>query len=234
MNGSISENLAVVLDRIHMAARRAGRDPREITLVAATKGVDTRKIRQAVKAGLRTFGENYVQEAKEKIEKIKSKNIKWHLIGNLQKNKVKLAVELFDMIETVDSIELARLIDKRARRPMDVLIEVNIAREKTKKGVDLRGVLKLATQMAALEKVNLRGLMAIPPFHEDPEMSRPYFITLRRLAERINREHIPGVFLRDLSMGMSADFDVAIEEGATIVRIGTAIFGPRKPAKKKS
>ncbi len=229
MASSIQENLLYVMDRIRRAARRAGRDPAEITLIAATKTVDVRKIKEAISAGIRDFGENYVQEAKEKIEKIKAKvSLRWHLIGHLQKNKVKHAVELFDVIHSVDSVELARLINKRAQKPIDVLIEVNIAGEKTKTGIEPGGVLNLVREIARLENLRLRGLMAIPPLFDDPEMSRPYFITLRRIAEGINRERIPGIFLKDLSMGMSNDFDIAIEEGATMVRVGTAIFGPRK------
>lgn len=226
---SIAENLINISERVKKAARKAGRDPSEITIVAVTKTVEPKKIKEAIASGLNVFGENYVQEAAGKIEKIRDKFVRWYFIGHLQKNKVKAAVELFDMIQTVDSAELAAEINKRAStKPMDALIEVNIAREKTKGGVDIEGAVKLARNISQMKNINLRGLMTIPPFFESPEMSRPYFVTLRRLAERINKERIPGVFLRDLSMGMSNDFEIAIEEGATFVRIGTAIFGPRK------
>lgn len=234
MGVSITENVMSVMERLRRAARKAGRDPSEITLVAVTKSADIKSIREAIACDIRVFGENYVQEAKEKIGKIKDKSIKWHFIGNLQKNKAKYAVELFDCIQTVESLALATELNKKAKKPLDVLIEVNIAREKTKAGVDSEGAMKLAKAIAGLANLRLRGLMAIPPEFEDPEMSRPYFVTLRRLAEHINKEHIPGVYLRDLSMGMSKDFEVAIEEGATLIRIGTAIFGPRKEHPEKS
>ncbi|WKZ32513.1 MAG: YggS family pyridoxal phosphate-dependent enzyme [Thermodesulfobacteriota bacterium] len=231
---NISENILNIYDRIRRAARKAGRDPGEITVVAVTKMVEAKKVKEAVSAGLRVFGENYVQEAQEKISKVKDKKIKWHFIGHLQKNKAKLAVELFDMIESVDSIELAKELEKRASAPLDIMIEVNIAREKTKGGVSPDEAVKLARGVSGMANLRLKGLMAIPPFFEDAEMSRPYFAMLRRLAERINKERFPGVFLKDLSMGMSSDFEVAIEEGATIVRIGTAIFGSREAQGKKA
>jgi pyridoxal phosphate enzyme (YggS family) len=231
MPGTVSENLIAVRDRIRKAAYRAGRDPSEITLVAVTKGVEAKKVKEALSLGVTDIGENYVQEAvekKEKIGKAKAGRARWHFIGHLQKNKAKFAVELFDVIHTVDSVDLAKELDKRAQGPQDVLIEVNISREKTKSGVDGEGAVKLARAMAGMKNLRLKGIMSIPPPSETPEMSRPYFVTLRRLAERINKEKIPGVAIRELSMGMSADFEVAIEEGATMVRVGTAIFGPRE------
>jgi pyridoxal phosphate enzyme (YggS family) len=227
------ENLAHVTDRMKQAARRAGRNIDEITLIAVTKGVELKKIKEAIAAGVRVFGENYVQEAAEKIKKTKRHHLKWHFIGHLQKNKAKLALELFDMIQTVDSVGIAKELSKRAKNPIDVLIEVNLAGEKTKAGIGVKQVSGLVHEMAALKNLNVKGLIAIPPYYEDPEMSRPFFVTLRRLAERINRENIPGVYLNELSIGMSHDFDVAIEEGATMVRIGTAIFGERKAPQKK-
>lgn len=242
MGTSVTENMLSVMGRVNKAARRAGREPEEITLVVVTKSVDAKKVSEAYSGGARVFGENYVQEAREKREKLKKKPVRWHFIGHLQKNKAKFAVELFDCIQSVDSESLAAELNKRAgaseKGPLDVLIQVNIAKEKTKTGVDSKGALKLARAFPGFTNLRLRGLMAIPPFFEDPEFSRPYFVTLRRLAERINKERIPGVFLRDLSIGMSSDFEVAIEEGATMVRVGTAIFGPReevlqKPIKQK-
>ncbi|MBZ0220300.1 MAG: YggS family pyridoxal phosphate-dependent enzyme [Candidatus Methylomirabilis sp.] len=231
---NISENILNIYDRIRRAARKAGRDPGEITVVAVTKMVEPRKVKEAVSAGIRVFGENYVQEAQEKIGKVKDKKITWHFIGHLQKNKAKLAVELFDMIESVDSVELAKELDKRAAGPLDIMIEVNIAREKTKGGVSPDEAVRLAKAVSGMANLRLKGLMTIPPFFEDPEMSRPYFAMLRRLAERINKEKFPGVFIKELSMGMSNDFEVAIEEGATMVRIGTAIFGSRETQVKKA
>lgn len=237
MAATIEDNLIAVLDRVKVAARKAGRDPSEITLVAITKNVESKKVREAVSGGARVFGENYVQEAEEKIKKIKDASVKWHFTGHLQKNKAKLAVELFDVIETIDSVELATELNKRAKKTIECLIEVNIAREKTKTGVTPDGALKLAKAFSGMENLRLIGLMCIPPASEDVEGTRPYFVALRRLAERINKEQIPGVAMRELSMGMSGDFEAAVEEGATFIRVGTAIFGPRavsvvKQAKK--
>ncbi len=229
---SVAENLVDVRKRLNRAARKAGRDLSEITLVAATKGVEVRRIKEAIKEGLRVFGENYIQEAQEKINKIGNKKKKWHFIGHLQKNKARFAVDLFECIHSVDTPGLAREINKRTTHPIDILIQVNITGEKSKHGTTPEGAVEIARMMPGLKKLRLRGLMAIPPAVELPERSRPYFVTIRRLAERINRERIPGVSVRDLSMGMSNDFDIAIEEGATMVRVGTAIFGERKSADK--
>ena len=224
------------MTRIRSAARKAGREPSEITLVAVTKGVEIKGLVEAYSGGVRVFGENYVQETRDKINKLKNRQVKWHFIGHLQKNKVKLAIPMYSIIESIDSLTLAEEINKRAASlgvpAIRVMIQVNIAREKTKSGIDAKNVVKLAHAIAGLKNLKLLGLMAIPPQYDDPEMSRPYFITLRRLAERINKEAIPDIFIRDLSIGMSNDFEVAIEEGATIVRVGTAIFGPREEGPK--
>lgn len=227
MKNNIANNIQSVMERIERASRKSGRDSHEITLIAASKTTDPKQIKEAIKSGIRNFGENYVQEAASKIPHIKKNTVKWHLLGKLQKNKVNNAIKLFDSIHTIDSIELAQHLNKRLEEPMDVLVEVNLAREKSKGGVTPKGAIKLIKAMSSLEKLNIKGLMAIPPFFESAEYSRPYFITLRRLAEQINRERFLGVVLSELSMGMSGDFEVAIEEGATIVRVGTAIFGSR-------
>lgn len=229
----IRKNIAMVRERIEKAARLTGRDPKEITILAAVKSVDTKKIQEAVKAGITTFGENYVQEAVRKVKDLQGskKDIHWHFIGHLQKNKAKDAVKFFDTIESVDSIELAKELNKRAEKKLCVLIQVNLSKEKTKGGVTAHEALGLTRELAKLENISLKGLMTIPPFFENPEMSRPYFTELRRLAEKIRREAIPNVIMKELSMGMSHDFDVAIEEGATIIRIGTAIFGERQREK---
>ncbi|MBI3398474.1 MAG: YggS family pyridoxal phosphate-dependent enzyme [Deltaproteobacteria bacterium] len=229
MPSTAAENIGTVRERIERAAKHVGREPREITLLAAAKSVDVKRMREAVKAGVAVFGENYVQEAKKKIKDLQhgKRDIRWHFIGNLQKNKAKDAVSLFDMIETVDSIGLAKELNKRAKEKLDVLIQVNLAKEKTKGGVTEHEALGLAREIAKLENLSLKGLMTIPPYFEHPEMSRPYFTELRRLAEKIRRENMPNVIMKELSMGMSHDFEVAIEEGATIIRVGTAIFGER-------
>ncbi|MFQ5480142.1 MAG: YggS family pyridoxal phosphate-dependent enzyme [Thermodesulfobacteriota bacterium] len=231
---SVADNLIEVRKRLKRAARKAGRDLSEITLIAVTKNVEPRRIKEAVKEGLRVFGENYIQEAQEKIKKIGNKKKKWHFIGHLQKNKARFAVELFDCIHSIDTPALAREINRRTTRPIDVLIQVNITGEKSKYGVSPDEAIEIARIMPGLKNLNLRGLMAIPPAVESPARSRPYFVTIRRLAERINRERIPGVTVHDLSMGMSSDFDIAIEEGATMVRVGTAIFGARESLDKES
>ena len=230
MPSIIPKNIAMVRERIEKAARRAGRDPREITILAAAKSVDIRKMQEAVKAGVTTFGENYVQEAEKKIKDLQrsKKDIYWHFIGRLQKNKAKDVVKLFDTIETVDSIGLAKELNKRAEKKLCVLIQVSLAKEKTKGGVTEYEALDLTHEISKLANLSLKGLMTIPPFFENPEMSRPYFTELRRLAEKIRREAIPNVIMKELSMGMSHDFEVAIEEGATIIRVGTAIFGERE------
>jgi len=226
--GSIKDNVLAVREAIKGAARRAGRRPEEIRLVAASKTVDADRIRSAAEAGITIFGENYIQEAMRKREAI-GQPVSWHFIGRLQKNKAKYAVELFDMIHSVDSVALAEELDKRAgrvERTMDVLVEVNLAGESTKSGVEEDEIIPLIRGIKGLSQLSFRGLMTMPPFFDDPEQSRPYFIRLRRLAERIVSEE-PCQGPLELSMGMSNDFLVAIEEGATLVRVGTAIFGPR-------
>jgi pyridoxal phosphate enzyme (YggS family) len=226
----IAENLTTVMDRCASAAKRAGRDPLSIKLVVVTKTVDIERIREAVAAGALILGENRVQEAKEKIEKL-GPIASWHLIGHLQTNKAKYAVKLFYLIHSVDSLELAKEIDKQAAKigkVQDVLVEVSIAGEETKAGVALEDAVALIKGAARLKNISMKGLMTMPPFSYNPEDSRPYFKKLRKLSESIAKEHIPGVSLKELSMGMSGDFEVAIEEGATMVRVGTAIFGERK------
>jgi pyridoxal phosphate enzyme (YggS family) len=227
---SIAENLKTVMDRIASAAKRAGRAPSSVGLVVVTKTVDAEKIREATAAGASILGENRVQEAKEKIEKL-GQIAHWHLIGRLQTNKAKYAVKLFGLIHSVDNLELAKELDKQAakiNKVQDVLIEVNIAGEAAKAGVAMERTVNLIREAAKLKNISIRGLMTMPPYSENPEDSRPYFRKLRELAVRIRKEDIPGVSLQELSMGMSGDFEVAVEEGATMVRVGTAIFGERK------
>jgi len=225
----IADNLKMVTDRIASAAKRSGRDLLSVKLVVVTKTVDVDRIREAVDAGALILGENRVQEAKEKIEKL-GPIASWHLIGHLQTNKAKYAVKLFYLIHSVDSLELAKEIDKQAAKlgkVQDVLIEVSIAGEASKAGVASENAVALVKGVAKLENISIKGLMTMPPYSASPEDSRPYFKKLRELSESISRENIPGVSMNELSMGMSGDFEVAIEEGATIVRVGTAIFGER-------
>ena len=227
---SIKENLEKVRERIGRAAERAGRRPEEILLVAVSKMVPADRIREGITAGLSVLGENRVQEAKEKIQALGRGGASWHLVGHLQTNKVKDALGLFDLIQSVDRLSLAEELDRRARaagKRVDVLAQINVAAETSKSGFapdELRSALEA---LARLEGLRVRGLMAIPPEPQEPEDSRPYFKTMRTLLETARGWRIPGLDLDALSMGMSADFEIAIEEGATIVRVGTAIFGPR-------
>lgn len=227
--GSIRENILRVRESMGKAARRVGRNPEGIRLVAASKTVDIERIRAAIEGGITILGENYVQEAMKKIEAIEMP-VSWHFIGHLQKNKARHAMRLFEMIQSVDSIALADELNKRAGhvgRKIEVLVEVNLSGETSKWGVKEEDTIPLVHWINGLVNLSFRGLMTMPPFFDDPEESRPYFVRLRTLAEKIVQEEVhPGPL--ELSMGMSNDFLVAIEEGATLVRVGTAIFGPRQ------
>lgn len=231
MSSDIKKNIEVLRERIKDAANRSSRNPSDIRIVAAAKTVEPDRIKEAIACGIDTFGENYVQEAREKISNLRFEisdlMVRWHFIGALQKNKIKYAVDLFDMIETVDSLPIAEEIDKRTRKAMDVLIQVNIGEEKTKSGCKEGNLLDLVKGIAGLKNVAVKGLMTIPPFFEDPKDVRPYFRRLFELSRDVQKAGIENVSMRELSMGMSNDFEAAIEEGATLVRIGTAIFGIR-------
>jgi len=224
---TIRDNLLKVREKIERAAQKAGRDPKEIKLVAVSKTVEVDRIKEAIEAGVSILGENYVQEAQEKIEAL-GKPVSWHFIGHLQSNKAKYAVRLFDVIHSLDSIPLAEELSRRAEQPdrvIRVMIEVNLSKEATKFGTDEERVLNLARRIQNLGHLSLEGLMTMPPYFDSPEMSRPYYVALRELEDRMIKDGIP---LKELSMGMSNDFEIAIEEGATYVRVGTAIFGPRR------
>jgi len=227
--GTVADNLSAVKERIAKAATRVGRDPEGVMLVAVTKTMPVERIREAIDAGQQVFGENRVQEAQAKIEAL-GREVQWHLIGHLQRNKVRVVCDLFNLIESVDSLPLAQDLNTRAARHnivMPVLIQVNIGDETTKSGVPAAETMALVQQVAALPHVAIRGLMCVPPAVEIAEHARPYFVELRTLAEQIAHERIPMVSMSELSMGMSHDFEVAIEEGATMVRVGSAIFGAR-------
>ena len=221
------QNIHAVIER---AAAKAGRSPTAIKLMAVSKTIDSERISQALEAGIQHLGENRVQEAQSKKPLLRSHPFTFHLIGPLQKNKVNKAIEIFDWIHTVESIELAAKINRTCElsgKRMPVLIEVNQGREPSKSGVLEENVRDLVEQIACLKNLSIRGLMSVPPYLEDPEKVRPYFARLRGLAETLAELRIANVLMEELSMGMSHDFPVAIEEGATLVRIGTAIFGPR-------
>lgn len=216
--------------RIAQAANACLRKPEDIRLVAVSKTVPPDRIRQAIEAGATTFGENYIQEAREKIQALADLQVSWHFIGHLQSNKAKYAVKLFDMIHSVDSIKLAREIDKQAAKIgkiQPILIQVNISEELTKSGTAPENTFELVTEANRLEHVSVKGLMTMPPFFDDPERARPYFRALFDLRRRIRDVLHSEIALPELSMGMTGDFEAAIAEGATMVRIGTAIFGKR-------
>lgn len=222
---TIAHNLELVKARIDAAAKRGNRDPDSILLVAVSKTKPAPAIREAYAAGQRTFGENYAQELRDKAEELKGLDISWHFIGHLQKNKVKYVAPVASFVETVDSIELAETISNRATKTISCLIEINIGAEDSKSGTSPDNVLSLAEGISKLPNLSLKGLMIIPPFDSDPEKSRPYFKKAKELFDKINEQLATP--LTELSMGMSHDLEVAIEEGATIIRVGTAIFGGR-------
>ena len=226
---SIAENLSRLKERMAEAAIRSGRTPGSVKLVGVTKTVDLDRIKDAVSAGLQILGENYVQEARDKIRELKDR-VSWHFVGRLQTNKAKYAVKLFDVIQTVDSFKLAQELNRRAQplgRTIPIIIQVNLASEVSKGGVEPSECLSLIRHVSVLENLQIRGLMTMPPFFDQPERARPYFAQLRELSQKIAEAQVAGVEMNELSMGMSGDFEAAIEEGATLIRVGTAIFGER-------
>jgi pyridoxal phosphate enzyme (YggS family) len=230
METDIAVNINKVRQRLIAATARCNRSPDSVRLLAVTKTVSSFAIEQAMEAGITAFGENYVQEAKEKIAVI-GKRVEWHMIGYLQTNKAKYAVNLFDYIHSVDRMELAKEINKRAdliNRKINILVEINISGEKTKSGIQAAHAVRLIKDISILENISVKGLMTMAPYSSNPENSRPYFSELRNLQKKIIKEGIKNIQMDELSMGMTDDFEIAIEEGATIVRIGRAIFGERK------
>jgi pyridoxal phosphate enzyme (YggS family) len=223
---TIRDRLLRVQDRIHAAAVRVGRDASSVTLVAVSKAMPVDAIRQAVEAGATILGENRVQEARDKIAALPG-IARWHLVGHLQTNKAKFAVQLFDLIHSLDSLKLGQALDRHGQelaKPVRCLIEVNLGGEESKSGMTEDGVRPLLEAVGNLRHLRIEGLMALPPFLPDPEQMRPHFRRLRILRDKLRDE---GLAVAELSMGMTHDFEAAIEEGATLVRIGTAIFGPR-------
>ena len=227
---TIQTRLTALLARIQSAAAAAGRAGVGIRLVAVSKTFPSEAIRQAIAAGVSDIGENYIQEARDKFEALQGTAVKWHFIGRLQTNKAKQAVRMFDLIHTLDSYKLALELDRWARRLQKiqpVLIQVNVAGEATKAGVAPEEALSLVRQAAALENIAVKGLMTMPPYFNAPEKVRPFFAALRQLRDRIRHEEIANIGMEELSMGMTGDFEAAVAEGATLVRIGTAVFGER-------
>jgi pyridoxal phosphate enzyme (YggS family) len=226
---SIAENIKEIKQRIAHAALESGRDPVTVRLVAVSKTQSAAAIAEAFNCGQLIFAENYVQELVAKVAELPSE-ISWHFIGHLQSNKVRQIAGLVDMIHSVDRLSLAQEIDRQwglLGKSCEILIQVNIASEATKSGTSSEELLDLVREAAALPNVRIKGLMTMPPFFDDPDAARPYFAALRVLAREVEKEEIAGVEMRELSMGMSGDFEVAIGEGATLVRVGSALFGDR-------
>jgi PLP dependent protein len=215
----VRSNCLRVIERLHQAAARSGRDPRSIKLVAVTKTVAPDRIRQAAECGIHNIGENRLQEALPKKDTLGDLPLTWHFIGHLQTNKARKAVENFDWIQSVDRSELAAKLNQAASKPLPVLIEVKLGDEPTKSGVDQASLSGLIAEFGSYPRLSLRGFMTIPPYCDSADDVRPYFRKLRELAEQFR--------LEELSMGMSHDFEVAIDEGATMIRVGTALFGER-------
>ena len=225
----VAANYRKILNRVNETAAQCGRNPKDVKLLGAAKAQSVEAIRAAISAGVALIGENYVQETKEKKDQVTA-SVEWHMIGRLQRNKAKAAIELFDVIESLDNLALARALDKEARKRgkiVRVFVEVNLGGEESKSGIAKNSVVSLLDEAAKLSCLRVEGLMTVPPFCENLEEVRPYFRELNKLRRKLSELRLPNVDLRELSMGMTHDYVVAIEEGATIVRIGTALFGPR-------
>ncbi len=226
----IQSNIKKIHDDIGDAAQKSGRDGSRVTLIAVSKKKPPEMIQQAIEAGHRDFGENYIQEAMEKIDLLGRESATWHFIGHLQSNKAKFAVKYFDLIHTVDTVKLAREIHRQAQKIgkiQEILLQVNIARETTKSGAEENEIVDLAKQICRFDHLHVSGLMCMPPFFDDAEDTRVYFKRLKQISKEIEALNLPNTAMTHLSMGMSNDFIVAVEEGATLVRVGTAIFGER-------
>lgn len=225
----IKTNLQEVRNKVAQAALKAGRKPEDIQIIAVTKTVDIPQMEEAIEAGITAIGENRVQEIRKKYPLLQ-KEVDWHLIGHLQTNKVKYIIDKVKLIHSVDRLSLANEISKRATKKgltMSVLVQVNVAEEETKFGLKVEQVIPFIKEIVELEGIKVEGLMTMAPLVDDPEEVRFVFKELKLLAERIKQESIPGVEMKHLSMGMTNDFEVAVEEGATLIRVGTGIFGKR-------
>ena len=226
----MKNRLECVKKRIKETADACKRSLASIRLLAVSKTMPAEVVAEAIKAGVTDLGENYIQEAKVKINALATYPTTWHFIGHLQSNKAKYAVRLFDLIHSVDSLKLAQELDKYAKKNdkiQAILIQVNVAKEDSKSGVYVEDTIQLLREISRLENISVKGLMTMPPYFNAPEKVRPFFAALRELRDQIKKEAIPNIFMDELSMGMTGDFEAAIEEGATMVRIGTAIFGDR-------
>ena len=227
----MKQRLEQIRQRIRQAAESCNREADSVRLVAVSKTIAADIVKEAIEAGVTTLGENYVQEARDKFKALAQYPVSWHFIGHLQSNKAKYAVRLFDLIHSVDSLKLARELDKQAAKVdkvQQILVQVNISGEDTKSGISADEAPGLIAEIGLLKNIAVKGLMTMPPYFYQPEKVRPFFAALRELRDRINAQSPPNVTLDELSMGMTGDFEVAIKEGATLVRIGTAIFGERQ------
>ncbi len=226
----MKQRLELVKDRIRRAAESCNRDADSVKLVAVSKTIAAETVKEAIEAGVTILGENYVQEARDKFKELVQYPVSWHFIGHLQSNKAKYAVRLFDLIHSVDSFKLARELNKQAaklEKIQQILVQVNISGEDTKSGIAPEDAPKLIEEIGQLKNLAVKGLMTMPPYFYQPEKVQPFFAALRDLRDQITAQSLPDISLEELSMGMTGDFEVAIEEGATLVRIGTAIFGER-------
>lgn len=226
----LKNRLERVKERIKATADACHRSAASIRLVAVSKTVPAEIVKEAITAGVTDLGENYIQEAREKINTLAMYPVTWHYIGHLQSNKAKYAVRMFDLIHSVDSLKLAKELDKYAKKNdkiQSILLQINVAKEDSKSGVYVEKTLQLLKDISILENISVKGLMTMPPYFNAPERVRPFFSGLRELRDQIKNEGIPNIAMDELSMGMTGDFETAIQEGATIVRVGTAIFGER-------
>lgn len=226
----MKDRLERVQERIRQTAKACNRPESDIRLVAVSKTMPAEIVKEAIDIGMTDFGENYIQEAREKITTLSAHPVTWHYIGHLQSNKAKYAVRMFDLIHSVDSLKLAKELDKYAKKidkVQAILIQVNVAKEDSKSGVYIEDTLRLVRETSKLENIAVKGLMTMPPYFNAPEKARPFFAALRQLRDQIKNENMPNISMEELSMGMTGDFEAAIEEGATMVRVGTAIFGER-------
>lgn len=229
-NDTIARNIADVKRRMAQTALEGGRSPDQVRLVAVGKTQTPDAVRSAIKAGAAIIGENYVQESREKFDALVDLQAQWHFIGHLQRNKAKYVVRIFDLIHSVDSEKLAAELDKEAQKigkVQKILVQVNISGERTKSGISEAQAISLVKSISKRPHLRIKGLMTMPPYFNQPEKARPHFAALRQLKERIQIQNLPQVEMAELSMGMTGDFEVAIAEGATLVRVGTAIFGER-------
>jgi hypothetical protein len=227
----LKQRLQQIRQRIRQAAESCNRDADSVRLVTVSKTIAAEIVKEAIDAGVTILGENYVQEARDKFKALVQYPVSWHFIGHLQSNKAKYAVRLFDLIHSVDSLKLARELNKQAGKVdkiQQILLQVNISAEDTKSGISTDEAPRLIAEISQLKNLAVKGLMTMPPYFYQPEKVQPFFAALRELRDQIKEQSLPNVSLDELSMGMTGDFEVAIKEGATLVRIGTAIFGERR------